>query len=83
MSGRVPPPTPGSLRLRVHSSLYVPGRSVAPNDKTRKDSNKLTFIVANYEELLNAERRRIQLETRALQERMRAMQATDLSLQHD
>ncbi|KAG3149458.1 hypothetical protein PI126_g11995 [Phytophthora idaei] len=59
MSGRVPPPTPGSLRLRVHSSL------------------------ANYEELLNAERRRIQLETRALQERMRAMQATDLSLQHD
>ncbi|ETI56754.1 NEK protein kinase [Phytophthora nicotianae P10297] len=61
LSGCVPPPTPGSLRFRVHSSL------------------------SNYEELLNAERRRIQFETRALQERMRAMQATDtrLSLQHE
>ncbi|KAG6598098.1 NEK protein kinase [Phytophthora cinnamomi] len=32
---------------------------------------------SNYEELLNVERRRIQLETKALQERMRAMQTAD------
>ncbi|KAE9135265.1 hypothetical protein PF010_g2153 [Phytophthora fragariae] len=48
------------------------GPPAAPSSRARVQSSP-----PNYEVLLNAERRRIQLETKALQERMRAMQTAD------